>query len=50
MALLYELINEERNFGMTKTLYSLFEGETNQEFAEFTDLLGSQPVFDNSLL
>ena len=31
MALLYEFMNEERNFGMTKILV-LLEGETDQEF------------------
>ena len=49
MALLYEFINEEKNFGMKKT-HSLLEGETNQEFAEFTALHGPSPVFDSSLL
>ena len=49
MALLFKFMNEERNFGMTKT-HILLEGKTNQEFAEFTALHGSLPVFDSSLL
>ena len=43
-------MNEERNFGMKKTQFSLLEGETNQDLAEFTALHGPPPFFDSSLL
>ena len=36
MALLYESMNEEKKIGMKKTQFSLLEGETNQDLAEFT--------------
>ena len=35
---------------MTKKPYSLLEGKTNQDFAEFTALHGSPIVFDSFLL
>ena len=43
-------MNEERNFEMKKTHFSLLEGETNPDLAEFTVLRGPLPVFDSSLL
>ena len=39
MALVFEVMNEERSFGMKKP-YSLLDGETHQEFADFTALHG----------
>ena len=49
MPLLYEFMNEERNFGMKKTQRFITE-LTNQEFAEFIALPGPLPVFNSSLL
>ena len=43
MALLYEFMNEKRNFGMKKTQFSLLERETNHDLAEFTALHGPPP-------
>ena len=43
-------MNEEKNFGMKKTHFSLLEGETNPDLAEFTVLRRPRPVFDSSLL
>ena len=50
VALLHKFMNEERNFGMKKKQFSLLEGETNQDLAEFTALHGPPPVFGSSLL
>ena len=49
MTLLYEFINEKRNFGMKKTRQFITQ-QTDQEFAEFTTLRGPPPVFESSLL
>ena len=50
MTLLYKFMNEEKNFGMEKPQFSLLEGETNHDWAEFTALYGPPTVFDSSLL